>query len=146
MTTTTLGRPAPRVRGLALRFALLSLVPVGVWAAARYDLLPHVPLCAFLLLTGRPCPGCGMTRSILDLARGDVGGSLRMHPLGVVFAGLFLAAYAGTAIGLLRGGDPTMRFVGRRGSLAAIVLVVLLLAVWLVRAFLVPSWGPGAAR
>lgn len=34
--------------------------------------LPHVTLCPFRLLTGLNCPGCGMTRSMVALAGGDL--------------------------------------------------------------------------
>ena len=41
-------------------------------------------LCPFALMTGIPCPGCGLTRSIAGLARGDLAASLSMHPFGAV--------------------------------------------------------------
>jgi hypothetical protein len=122
---------------------LAALVPAA-WALARFDVLPHVKLCMFERVTGRPCPGCGMTRSILDLAQGDVVGSLRMHPLGVVLAGMLVAAIVGTAVGLVRGDDPPARFLERHGMRLVGALVVLFVAQWIVRGFLVPSWSPDA--
>jgi hypothetical protein len=46
------------------------------------------PLCPVKALTGRDCPGCGLTRSFVSLAHGDLGGSWRHHRMGVV---LFVA-------------------------------------------------------
>jgi hypothetical protein len=53
---------------------------------------PHVEssqsLCPFMLLTGLPCPGCGITKSIIYLYKGDIMGSLGYHifgPLVVLF-------------------------------------------------------------
>jgi hypothetical protein len=43
-----------------------------------------VPLCAFKFMTGLPCPGCGLTRSLIHLAHGDVGGAAVMNPVGLV--------------------------------------------------------------
>ena len=40
------------------------------------------PLCPFRLLTGLPCPGCGLTRSLVCLLHGDLAMSLAFHPLG----------------------------------------------------------------
>ncbi len=37
--------------------------------------------CLFHLLTGLYCPGCGGTRAILALLRGDIIGSFKYHPL-----------------------------------------------------------------
>ena len=42
--------------------------------------LPEV--CIFQNLTGLPCPGCGLTRSITSAVRGDISGSLSHHRLG----------------------------------------------------------------
>jgi hypothetical protein len=127
---------------MGLRLAgLVALLPF-TWWLARFDVLPHVKLCMFERFTGRPCPGCGMTRSILDLAQGDVVGSLRMHPLGVVLAGLVVAAIVGTAVGLVRGDDPPVRFLERRGMTLVGALVVLFLAQWIVRGWIVPAWSP----
>jgi hypothetical protein len=39
--------------------------------------------CPFKVLTGLPCPGCGLTRSTVTLLHGDLSASLYFHPLGV---------------------------------------------------------------
>ncbi|CAN5414389.1 hypothetical protein BH10PLA1_BH10PLA1_17110 [soil metagenome] len=52
-------------------------------------------LCPFRLMTGLPCPGCGLTRSFCSLAHGDVRSALAFHLLG---PGLFLAVIAGIPV------------------------------------------------
>lgn len=47
--------------------------------------------CLFHLFTGFYCPGCGGTRAILLLLKGDVAGSIKYHPF-VLYAVLVLAA------------------------------------------------------
>jgi len=37
--------------------------------------------CFFLSITGKQCPGCGMTRAWLLLIRGEFGKAFSMHPL-----------------------------------------------------------------
>lgn len=44
-----------------------------------------IDLCWFKNLTGLPCPGCGLTRSIACLAHLEFAKSLRYHPFGPVF-------------------------------------------------------------
>ena len=41
-------------------------------------------LCIFRRLTGFPCPGCGMTRAVLCVLRGDFSGAFNYHPLWVL--------------------------------------------------------------
>lgn len=38
-------------------------------------------LCPFRLCTGHACPGCGLSRSVFSLVKGDLAASWRYHPL-----------------------------------------------------------------
>ena len=54
-------------------------------------------LCVVHRATGVPCPGCGLTRSFVATAHGDLGGALGFHafgPLLFVVCGLSLLALA----------------------------------------------------
>jgi hypothetical protein len=90
------------------------------------DRLVHAgpTVCPFRLVTGRPCPTCGMTRSWSAATRLDVRESLAWHPLGIptVLGALFVASGLST---------PTVDDRGARRWAAA--GVGLWLAVWLVR-------------
>lgn len=79
------------------------------------------------LSTGRRCPGCGATRSLVRLVHGDVRGATAAHPLGPPL-GLLLLAWATTgarSAGTLL--DP-QRWRGR-----PVLPAVLLWALWAVR-------------
>jgi Protein of unknown function (DUF2752) len=41
--------------------------------------------CPIFHITGIPCPGCGMSRAIMLLLRGDLRGSLRYHAFAPIF-------------------------------------------------------------
>ncbi len=56
--------------------ALLVCFPAGL------AIVPHV--CLVQSLCGIPCPGCGITRSVLALLGGDVGYALSLNPVGPV--------------------------------------------------------------
>jgi hypothetical protein len=43
-------------------------------------------LCPFRLLTGVPCPACGISRSVGALSAGDFSTSTSIHPLGILVA------------------------------------------------------------
>ena len=57
---------------------------VGLPSGAGYT------ICAFRRITGIPCPGCGLTRAMAALARGELLLALHFHP----FAPLVLAEAA----------------------------------------------------
>ena len=72
----------------------IALTGLASAAAIPPSLLQVGPvLCPFRFLTGLPCPGCGMTRSVVALLHGDLAASLFYHPLGVaVVAGAAIVA------------------------------------------------------
>ena len=52
----------------------------------------HLPgFCLLRTVTGVPCPGCGITRGILQLLAGDVSASWRMAPAASVVLAFFVA-------------------------------------------------------
>jgi hypothetical protein len=55
-------------------------------------------LCPFKLMTGLPCPGCGMTRSVVALLHGDLTVSAYFHPLGAPFVLAMLALAVADAV------------------------------------------------
>ncbi len=42
------------------------------------------PTCTFKNLTGLPCPGCGLLRSMVSAMHGDVSSSISYHRLGLL--------------------------------------------------------------
>jgi hypothetical protein len=48
-----------------------------------------MPPCNFVVLTGKPCPACGMTTSFALLVRGDIANSLRANWTGTLIAVLW---------------------------------------------------------
>lgn len=81
--------------------------------------------CVFRLMTGIPCPGCGMTRAWLAALRLDFAAAFAYHPLFWVVPIAFALAFVREEVAsskLKRGID-----------IAVIVLCVLVVAVWIVR-------------
>jgi len=63
---------------------------------------PVRTVCLMRLLTGIPCPTCGMTRSLCSIGRGELAESFALHPLGpVVYAIFALAMVRSARIALL---------------------------------------------
>lgn len=80
-----------------------TLVAIGAWIFLALALLHPpggmgLPICPSRLMTERPCPGCGLTRSVSCAARGDLTRSWHYHPFGiVVLAAVLVIALVGIA-------------------------------------------------
>lgn len=87
-------------------------------------------LCPFRLLTGRPCPGCGMGRAVTAAMRGDLAASWSSHPLGIPFLMIWTAWLLWGALNLFRGREfsrdffPALRRPAVSWSVLALVLAV----------------------
>jgi len=160
---TTLARPqsiatpddpfrGPVLRLLSFGLRPATVVPVLLLIGACIPLtwLTAGPsLCPFKLLTGLPCPGCGMTRSAVALLHGDVMTSAYFHPLGVpmVLALVALAVLDGR-IWWQRGGPgqsrlPASWLIERvMATPAPWVAIGALTLVWMIRLplYLLGTW------
>jgi hypothetical protein len=135
--------PPPRP---AARWSSLGWILAALALAAAAAMVPWRGECGFRVVLGADCPGCGMTRAVAALLRGDVAGSFRLHPLGIPAA---LAAAAAVGLALHEGATrrPTLhRFLDRWGVRAAVAGVVLLAGVWLVRVVVHPAWAADPVR
>ncbi len=90
-----------------------------------------VTICPYRNCTGGACPGCGMTRALASLVKGDVATAWYYHPLSPL-VGLELVIGWGIAVAYNRG---YLRGTSWRPILTVVLAInaVLLVAVWLVR-------------
>lgn len=75
-----------RLGASTLAAAVLTVWPQALPALARWT----EAACLLRRLTGLPCPGCGITTSLLALGRGDLVASWSANPAGVVVAALLV--------------------------------------------------------
>lgn len=83
-------------------FSVFSILIVGIpfilaWNSSSSELRYKQSFCPFKMLSGLPCPGCGITKSIVALYEGAIPESIEYHPFGIVVFGLaatFLFAQA----------------------------------------------------
>jgi hypothetical protein len=118
------GPPFASRRWAFVRRAVARLRPLGPPAAitAALALVPF-NTCLLKRALGVPCPGCGFTRALLALARGDVRASLGLHPLAL--PGVALGAVAVVLAIALPDGHPAWdRFARRALTFCAAALCV----------------------
>lgn len=71
-----------------IRQDMKSLWPAAVAVVGLMAVMDAVfrAFCPMVVLTGLPCPGCGMTRSLFFLMTGRIRQSVWMHPMGIPVA------------------------------------------------------------
>ncbi|WP_137294576.1 DUF2752 domain-containing protein [Nocardioides dongxiaopingii] len=105
--------------GLVALGTAFVLSPAGVQDGAV--------ICPFRRVTGLPCPGCGLTRSWVDLAHGDLAGAWAMNPFGIVLVAALAVLVVLVVRARLRGDAPPRLDAWLRRPAVLVVL-----AGWLV--------------
>jgi len=90
--------------------------------------------CPFFRVTGIPCPGCGMTRAVIRLLKGDLQASLRFH----AFAPIVLLGAVALILVLLLPRSITQPAISTLDRLEqqtgfTVVILVGLILYWLAR-------------
>jgi hypothetical protein len=88
-------------------------------------------ICLLRNWTSVPCPGCGVTRSIAALLRGDIALAFRLHPLAPIAAAEAAIVWAAWGVTLARHGRGLDEWLLARLLAANLVAFV---ALWIVRA------------
>jgi len=93
---------ADRRRSLAQQAGFVAL---GLLIArfANPDRPLPFEVCGFKILTGVPCPTCGLTRALCHALRGDWAASVAYHPAGIPLAVCLMAWMLWTACEAARG-------------------------------------------
>jgi hypothetical protein len=110
----------------------------GAWALGALPVLLGLARCPVARFLHAPCPGCGMTRAMHMLARGDLMQSLHMHALAVPSILASLLVMAATTWATFRRGTPIAMLSVPLGRVAARVFVGVQIAVallWIARLF-----------
>jgi hypothetical protein len=129
--------PRPEIVSWLLAGALgaAGLALLHVWTPSddvRYS------VCMWRRLLGLPCPGCGMTRALACLAKGDWRAAVALHPLAPLIAAELLLGWLAWGAGRFGLGGRLWRIFGPAGLpplLSPLLLanLALLLALWMGR-------------
>lgn len=134
---------SPRIARFPLHWAqgvaagiLLAAFALPVPVDGSIALLPE--LCGLKSLTGTPCGGCGLTRSFVCMAHGQVLAAAQYHPLGPILFGA-------VAIMLVAGGH-ILRHPWTSGFKRVLLFgtASLFVAIWALRLHGTLPWGPCA--
>lgn len=124
------------------------MVVASVAATFALIVALRLPFCPSASMFGVPCPGCGLTRATLALARGEFRHAHELHPLVLVLAPLFIWSMTSAALSYVRGPlrKPGLRPVrlwlaSRAVTAIGALLLLVTLGVWGAR-FLGCFGGP----
>ncbi len=126
------GAVRPARAPIARRVAIVATI----FVALGMLLLSRAPMCPLAALTHLPCPGCGLTRSTLAIARGDLGAAFDMQPFAFVMSPLLAVAVVTVVSRYVRSGHATFspRF-GRFFLPSFALLFLAMFAFWVARFF-----------
>lgn len=92
-----------------------------------------LPPCGFLVYTGYPCPGCGLTTAFAHMIRLEVLGAFHSNPFGILLFCCTVALIPLSVLGIVRR-LPVIDTLDRlHAEKIAIGLSVISIGLWLVR-------------
>ena len=81
------------VAGVVVGVVLVFCLLYQLFEFDPLDLLPSQSVCVFKLITGKPCPGCGMTHAFIHISQFKFRTALLENPFAIPFF-LIISAYA----------------------------------------------------
>ena len=135
--------------GYSPRYSGRAALVLAAWVVGAIPTVLGAMPCPVASIAHVACPGCGMTRAIRMLAGGDLGASLRMHPLALPsLTATALVMLATVGVTFARG-TPIELLQVRAGRWAAayfVIVNVALVLLWAMRMFgffggPVPVWN-----
>ncbi|MGC8762299.1 MAG: DUF2752 domain-containing protein [Acidobacteriota bacterium] len=113
-------------------FVGIGLLLLGAGVFLVMEVLPQGlrPACGFHAVTGKPCPTCGMTRSLGALFHGRLREALRLNPLAAVVFGILALWVAAGALSRLAGRNLRVETTPREERLLWVLLLLAFLGNW----------------
>jgi len=99
--------PAARTRDIVLWSSSLPALLAASWLYYPFAFEGPV-LCPFRLMTGVPCPGCGLTRAFCLMAHGHFAEATHYHALAPVVLAYLLFLWGYKLIEVVRGRPPQL--------------------------------------
>lgn len=137
-------RPAQPATSLHATFLAMSVAVISASCLLSVDTTNKVTLpltslqlpsvCQFRNMTSLDCPGCGLTRSFIHIAHGDLAGAWRYNAAGILMFAFVLAQipYRSVQLWRIRRGLPELNW-WRVGNWALAIATTALVVQWIVK-------------
>lgn len=127
--------------------AALPATVIGTAAALTPNPLGHgthtqlgLPPCGFLVVTGYPCPGCGLTTAFANMADGHIVDAARANAFGVLLFLVSAVTVLVSVLALVRGWAVVPVLERLAIERWALVLSLVSLTVWVTRCVTLWLW------
>jgi len=119
------------------KYLLAIFAIVGGYSALvlfdSYSNHQHTTVCVFKLVTGIPCPGCGMGRATLEIIKGHFGSSFMYNILCIPFTLAIIISLIWLIIDLFHRKETFFPFINSKISLPyKILLFSFITASWVI--------------
>jgi len=127
-----------RVTWLVLFTMPASVISLSAWLSMnQLDDTVHplfgLPPCGFKVVTGLPCPGCGLTHCFTAMAHFDIFAAVHANPFGVLLFLVSLVTVPVAAIGFVRNWPVIDTLERLQFDKWAILLALASVSTWIVR-------------
>jgi hypothetical protein len=126
-----------------LVWASTFLIPLAVLLTAAWlhpSPLHHgthtqlgLPPCGFLVMTGVPCPGCGLTTAFANMIRGNVVAAAQANPFGILLFLVTLFSMPVSLLGAIKGWRVVPVLERVHADRWALVLAAVSVTVWVTK-------------
>jgi len=126
-----------------LVWAFLFVVPLAVLTTAAFlhpSAAHHgthtqlgLPPCGFLVVTGFPCPGCGLTTAFANMVRGNAIAAAQANPFGILLFLVTLFSMPVSLLGAVRGWRVVAVLERLHADRWALVLAAVSITVWVTK-------------
>jgi len=126
-----------RAQTFYIKYLLTIIAIVGGYLVLvvfdNYTNHQHRTLCFFKLVTGIPCPGCGMGRATLEIFKGNVISSFRYNILCVPFTFTIIVSFIWLCADIIKKKETFFSFIQQDIKTPyKISLFVLLIITWII--------------
>lgn len=107
-----------------VHIALLIIVGVSSLLGCR--------ICVFYNLFKIPCCGCGITRGIQEVLKGNIIGAIRYNYLSIVIVVGYIITLIWSIIDIVNKSNSLENFIKKHKNLIIIITVILVIIAWII--------------
>ncbi len=123
------------ILALTAVFALAAWLPPSASGHGTHESL-GLPPCGFLVITGIPCPSCGLTTSFSHMAHGHIWLAFVTQPFGFVLFLLFIYMWVMSGYAIVRKIPFSLVTGSRTMEWIQVILLIIMMLAWIYKIYI----------